>query len=80
VAKTVTVRMEETAYNLIKRAADGERRSISNYLEYAALRYLSGELAVSDEEMASILEDEALVDALREGKKDAETGNYLHVD
>jgi uncharacterized protein (DUF1778 family) len=37
-AKTVTVRLEDKVYDLIRNAAEGERRSISNFMEYAALQ------------------------------------------
>jgi predicted transcriptional regulator len=75
-AKTVTVRLDDRVYELIRKAADGERRSISNYLEYAALRYLTDELTVSDSEMELILADEARVASLRQGLADAEAGRY----
>jgi uncharacterized protein (DUF1778 family) len=75
-AKTVTVRLEDGIYDLIRRAADGERRSISNFLEYAALRYLTDELTVSEEEMQEILADEDLAESLRRGMADAEAGRY----
>jgi len=75
-AKTVTVRLEDRVYDLIRKAADGERRSISNFLEYAALRYLTDEITVSDEEMQEILSDESLVASLRQGLVDAEAERY----
>jgi uncharacterized protein (DUF1778 family) len=75
-AKTITVRLEDGIYDLIRRAADGERRSLSNFLEYAALRYLTDELTVSEEEMQEILADENLVASLRRGMADAEAGRY----
>jgi hypothetical protein len=75
-AKTVTVRLDDKVYDLIRKAADGERRSISNFLEYAALRYLTDEISVSDEEMDDILSDAALVASLRQGLEDAEAGRY----
>jgi hypothetical protein len=75
-AKTVTVRLEDKVYDLIRNAAEGERRSISNFMEYAALRYLTDEFSVSDEEMKEILADEALVTSLRQGIADAEAGKF----
>jgi len=79
-AKTVTVRLDDRIYDLIRKAAEGERRSISNFLEYAALRYLTDELTVSDAEMEEILADEALVDSIRQGLADAEAGRYRVAD
>ena len=79
-AKTVTVRLDDRIYDLIRKAAEGERRSISNFLEYAALRYLTDELTVSDAEMEEILADEALVASIRQGLADAEAGRYRVAD
>lgn len=75
-AKTITVRLDDKVYDLIRNAAEGERRSISNFLEYAALRYLTDEISVSDEEMNDILADKELVASLRQGVADAEAGKY----
>ena len=79
-AKTVTVRLDDRAYELIRKAAEGERRSISNFIEYAALRYLTDELTVSDQEMEEIMADEALVASLRKGLAEAKAGRYRVVD
>jgi predicted transcriptional regulator len=56
-AKTVTVRLDDKVYELIRNAAEGERRSISNFLGNVALRYLTDEITVSDKEMEDILAD-----------------------
>jgi len=79
-AKTVTVRLDDATYKLIRRAADGERRSVADFLEYAALRYLTDKLTVSDDEMREILSDSKLLDSLKQGLADAEAGNYRPVD
>jgi hypothetical protein len=75
-AKTVTVRMDDKVYDLIRSAANGERRSISNFLEYAALRYLTDEITVSEAEMEEILSDKALTASLRRGLEDAKAERY----
>ena len=79
-AKTVTVRLDDRAFELIRKAAEGERRSISNFIEYAALRYLTDELTVSDQEMEEIMADEALVASLRKGLADAKAVRYRVAD
>ena len=56
-AKTITLRLDEKTYELIRSAAAGERRSISNFIEYATVTYLSGEAFVADAEMDEILND-----------------------
>ncbi|NUM42332.1 MAG: CopG family transcriptional regulator, partial [Leptospiraceae bacterium] len=53
--KTVTVRVDDNVYNLLKKAADGERRTISNFMENASLSYLTNEIYISDIEMEQIL-------------------------
>lgn len=75
-AKTITLRIEDTLYSLFKNAASGERRTISNFLENAALRYLVSESVISDSEMEEILKDKALVTALRKGREEIKKGKY----
>ena len=74
--KTVTVRVDDNVYNLLKKAADGERRTISNFMENASLSYLTNELYVSDNEMDQILNDSQLVKGLNKGMDDAKKGKY----
>ena len=72
--KTITLRVEDNLYNMFKNAAKGEKRTISNFIEYAALNYLTNESFVSDEEMEDILNDKNLVDCLRKGREDIKKG------
>lgn len=37
--KTITVRIDDTVYDIFKKAAEGQKRTISNYIEYATLNY-----------------------------------------
>jgi len=67
-SKTVTIRLDEEAYNRIKAAAKEERRPISNYIEHATLSYL--------EEMTEILSDSDLLGTLRKSLQDVKTGKY----
>jgi len=60
-AKTITVRVDEATYNKIKTAADSERRTISNFIEYATLAYVDSSCFVADEEMKDIIEDKELL-------------------
>jgi uncharacterized protein (DUF1778 family) len=75
-AKTITIRIDDDTYNMIKTAAEGERRSISNFIEYATITYLTEESFVSESEMNDILSDEKLLKALQVGKKEIEEGKY----
>jgi len=76
VAKSVTMRIDDDTYNLIKMAASGERRSISNFIEYATMVYLAEESFVSDSEMKEILEDKNLLQNLKSGENDITLGKY----
>ncbi len=77
--KTVTMRVDDAVYQMIKLAADGQRRNISNFIEYATLQYLTSSQYVSDNEMNEILKDEALVKNLQLGLKEAKDGDYTIV-
>ena len=75
-SKTITMRVDDTVYAMIKTAAAGSRRTISNFLEYAAIAYLSQEAYVSDQEMSDIMSDKALLKSLRQGTKEIKEGKY----
>ena len=75
-SKTITVRLENETYDLFKKAATGERRTISNFLEWATLSYVSNELYVDDEEMSEIRRNSS---SLRKGLEEARKGKYTLV-
>jgi len=75
--KTVTVRVDEDIYNIFKKAADGQRRTISNYIEYATLNYTINESVVDDEEMNEIL---ACTKDIEKGIKDISAGRYKIIE
>ena len=75
--KTVTVRVDEDIYNIFKKAADGQRRTISNYIEYATLNYTINESVVDDEEMNEIL---ACATDIEKGIKDISAGRYKIIE
>ena len=72
-AKTITVRIDDEVYELFKKAADGQKRTISNYIEYATLNYLVGDALVDDSEMSEILFFEK---ELKKGISDISAGRY----
>ncbi len=74
--KTVTMRIDDDTYRLFKNAADGQRRNLSNFLEFACLQYLNTTQYVDAEEMEEILSDKDLVASLKQGLRDVEEGNY----
>lgn len=80
IMKTITVRIDDSVYSILKKAADGERRTISNFLENASLSYLTNEIYVSDYEMAEILKDAKLVSGIKKGLSDVKKGKYTIVE
>lgn len=71
--KTITVRLDENVYEIFKKAADGQKRTISNYIEYATLNYTVNETVVDDTEMNEILGFE---DQIKKGLSDIAAGRY----
>jgi predicted transcriptional regulator len=72
-AKTITLRVDDTLYNTLKRAADGDHRSISNFIEYAAMNYIFNNTVVDDGEMKEILSFER---DMKKGLEDVKKGRY----
>lgn len=77
--KTVTMRVDDVVYQMIKLAADGQRRNISNFIEFATMQYLTSSQYVDDVEMDEILRDKELVENLRLGQKEVLNGEYTIV-
>ena len=72
-ARTVTLRLEQDAYEELREAAAAaERRSLSNFIATAALERVREAQFVDDGEMAEIVNDEALVRRLRTGSRQAD--------
>ena len=72
-AKTITVRLEDSVYEIFKKAADGQKRTISNYIEYATLNFTVNETVVDDVEMNEIL---AFEKDIKKGLADISSGKY----
>ena len=75
-SKTVTVRIDDTTYKKIKSAAEAERRTISNFIEYATLSYVERGAFVDADEMKGITDDKELIQTLKESMADVKRGNY----
>ena len=76
-AKTITVRIDDSTYDIFKLAAAGQKRTISNYLEYATLNYTMNETFVDDMEMNEILKYE---EDIKKGLSDISAGRYRIID
>ncbi len=79
-SKTITLRLDDKTYNLIRSAATGSRRSISNFIEYATVAYLAEDSFVSDSEMAEILANTDLVADLEQGREEIANQRYTVVE
>ena len=77
--KTLTMRVDDNIYKMIKTAADGQRRNISNFIEFATMQYLTSSQYVDNAEMNEILSDEDLVNSLELGRQEAQDGAYTIV-
>ncbi|WP_420629676.1 CopG family transcriptional regulator [Candidatus Leptofilum sp.] len=78
-SKTITLRVNDDVYQMIKTAADGQRRNLSNFIEFATLQYLTSATYVDDAEMELILNDAELVANLRQGLEDIKKSDYTVV-
>lgn len=77
--KTLTMRVDDRIYEIIKKAADGERRNISNFIEFATMQYLTSSQYVDSQEMDEIMEDTELIQNLKAGQQDFASGDYTVV-
>ena len=77
--KTVTMRVDDSIYEMIKLAADGQRRNLSNFIEFATMQYLTSSQFVDNDEMAEITNDKELVQNLMNGLDDFKNGDYTIV-
>lgn len=74
-SKTVTLRIGEGAYNMFNTLSQRENRSLSNFIETAALRYVEEHETVDEFEMQEILGNTELMSNLKQGHADAKEGN-----
>jgi uncharacterized protein (DUF1778 family) len=77
--KTLTLRVDDDVYNMIKLAAEGAKRNISNFIEYATMQYLTSTEYIDNNEMQEILDDAPLIKSLDQGLSEAKNGEYTLV-
>jgi len=75
--KTITLRVEDSVYNTLKRAAEGDRRTISNFMEYAAINYILNNNIVNDDEFKETM---AFEKNIKKGLEDVKNGRYKIID
>ncbi len=74
--KTVTMRVDDSIYDMIKLAAEGQKRNLSNFIEFATMQYLTSSQFVDTQEMNEISSDKELVENLMNGLEDFKNGDY----
>jgi uncharacterized protein (DUF1778 family) len=74
--KTVTMRVDDSVYDMIKLAAEGQKRNLSNFIEFATMQYLTSSQFVDSQEMNEISSDKELVENLMNGLEDFKNGDY----
>ena len=70
--KTVTLRLKEDVYKIFPEVAKAENRSLSNFIETAALQNIREQQFVDDVELAEILSNTDLIKRLKEGSAEAQ--------
>jgi hypothetical protein len=70
-SKLVTLRLEDTVYQELKRYDEADNRSLSNFIETATLKHIQELEFASDEEMDEILSDSRLRERLKRGSREA---------
>jgi len=74
--KTVTMRVDDSIYDMIKLAAEGQKRNLSNFIEFATMQYLTSSQFIDSQEMNEISNDKELVKNLMNGLEDFKNGDY----
>ena len=69
-SKTVTLRLNENIYKLFRAMAESDNRTLSNFIETSALRYIEEHEYVDDYEMEEIRENQQLNRSLKSAIKD----------
>jgi len=72
--KTVTLRLDESKYDLIRKLAELENRPISNFIETATIRYIQSTEFADEFEMEEIRSNESLNKSLAAGLDDTKNG------
>ncbi len=78
--KTVTLRLKEDVYKIFLEIAKAENRSLSNFIETAALQNIREQQFVDDVELAEILSNTDLIKRLKEGSAEAQQLKGRFVD
>jgi uncharacterized protein (DUF1778 family) len=78
-SKTVTLRLNENIYKLFRAMAESDNRTLSNFIETSALRYIEEHEYVDEYEMDEIRNNQQLNRSLKRALKDmkAKKGKFV---
>ncbi len=79
-SKTVTLRLNENIYNLFRKLANSENRSLSNFIENSVLRFVEHNQMVDEYEMAEIKNNKELNSSLKQALNDVKEKKGQFVD
>ena len=77
--KTITIRLPDERYELFKKFAEIDNRTISNFIETATARYIEEIKYVDEFEMAEIHSNEDLQKSLKRGRTDVKENRRRRV-
>ncbi len=77
--KTITIRLPDERYELFKKFAEIDNRTISNFIETATARYIEEIKYVDEFEMAEINSNEDLQKSLKRGRTDVKENRRRRV-
>ena len=69
--RTITLRLQGNNYQIFKQLAECDNRSISNFIENAALRFIEEEEYLDDFENDEILSNKELMDSIQRGYEES---------
>ncbi len=69
-SRTITLRLKDSVYNLLRRLASQDNRTLSNFIETSTLRYIEEHEYADEYEMAEIRNNQELNKSLKRGMKD----------
>lgn len=68
---TITLRLDDKTYHIFRTLSQRDNRTLSNFIETAALRYIEDSSLTDEAETAAILSDKPLEASLKRGRRDA---------
>ncbi len=79
-SKTVTLRLDESIYNIFRNLAMSENRTLSNFIETSVLRFIEHNQFVDEFEMTEIRNNKELNGSLNQAIEDAKANKGRFVD